>query len=83
MAQSSRPALRKRILSLAPGQEQKLSHRVVVPKPKGWEGQPDLHVVALYRRGANGVACVLDEVDQCWFLSELTDEACAAVLSAL
>lgn len=83
MTSASRTALRNRILSLAPGQEQKLSHRVIVSKPEGWDGEPDLHLVAIYRRGKNGVACVLDEVDQCWFLSELTDGDCAAVLAAL
>lgn len=82
MAQTSRSALRKFILSLPIDGELRLTSGVSVQAHDGSGQQWPLPVVSVYRRGKNGVACVSDNFNY-WTVNELTDDECYAILSAL
>lgn len=75
-------ALRELILSvLAPGQELRLAGLVRHYTDTIMVGYGD--ICSIYRHGKRGVACVLDEFDNYFRLSELSEDECHDIMSKI
>ncbi|MDE5886038.1 MAG: hypothetical protein K2H46_00440 [Muribaculaceae bacterium] len=64
--------------SLSPEQELKLSGLVRVPN-NSMIGYGD--ICALYRHGKRGIASVVDQFNNLYYLSELSEDACRQILA--
>ncbi len=82
MAQSSRSALRKFILSLPLNGEHHLTSEVFVASHDGTRSRWHLPIISVERWGARGVAYATDGING-WTLNELTEDECAAILAVL